>query len=88
MPRSSISSSKTNANFMNTPVYANVRKLYAHLVDIFEEGKKTGEMNPTSIPMQPEISSSHHGPRGDPLAVERYVLFPFRKTLNRFLISW
>jgi TetR/AcrR family fatty acid metabolism transcriptional regulator len=35
---------KTNANFMNTPVYANVRKLYAHLVDIFEEGKKTGEM--------------------------------------------
>jgi len=37
---------KTNANFMNTPVYANVRKLYAHLVDIFEEGKKTGEMRP------------------------------------------
>jgi TetR/AcrR family transcriptional regulator, fatty acid metabolism regulator protein len=35
---------KTNANFMNTPVYANVRKLYAYLVDIFEEGKKTGEM--------------------------------------------
>ena len=37
---------KTNANFMNTPVYANVRKLYAHLVDIFEEGKRTGEMKP------------------------------------------
>ena len=37
---------KTNANFMNTPVYANVRKLYAYLVDIFEEGKKTGEMKP------------------------------------------
>jgi TetR/AcrR family transcriptional regulator, fatty acid metabolism regulator protein len=37
---------KTNANFMNTPVYANVRKLYAYLVDIFEEGKKTGEMRP------------------------------------------
>ncbi len=37
---------KTNANFMNTPVYANVRKLYAHLVGIFEEGKKTGEMKP------------------------------------------
>ena len=35
---------KTNANFMSTPVYANVRKLYAHLLDIFEEGKKTGEM--------------------------------------------
>jgi TetR/AcrR family fatty acid metabolism transcriptional regulator len=37
---------KTNANFMNTPVYANVRKLYAYLVDIFEEGKKTGELKP------------------------------------------
>lgn len=37
---------KTNANFMNTPVYANVRKLYAYLIDIFEEGKKTGEMKP------------------------------------------
>ena len=37
---------KTNANFMNTPVYANVRKLYAYLVDIFEEGKKSGEMKP------------------------------------------
>jgi TetR/AcrR family fatty acid metabolism transcriptional regulator len=35
---------KTNANFMNTPVYANVRKLYAYLVDIFEEGKRSGEM--------------------------------------------
>jgi len=35
---------KTNANFMNTPVYANVRKLYAFVLDIFEEGKKTGEM--------------------------------------------
>jgi len=35
---------KTNANFMNTPVYANVRKLYGYLLEIFEEGKKTGEM--------------------------------------------
>jgi len=35
---------KTNANFMNTPVYANVRDLYAHLLNIFEEGQKTGEM--------------------------------------------
>ncbi len=35
---------KTNANFMNTPVYANVRNLYAHLLNIFEEGKSTGEM--------------------------------------------
>jgi TetR/AcrR family fatty acid metabolism transcriptional regulator len=35
---------KTNANFMNTPVYANVRKLYSYLLEIFEEGKRTGEM--------------------------------------------
>jgi TetR/AcrR family fatty acid metabolism transcriptional regulator len=35
---------KTNANFMNTPVYANVRKLYGYLLEIFEEGKKSGEM--------------------------------------------
>ncbi len=41
---------KTNANFMNTPVYANVRKLYAHLLNIFEEGQKTGEMKPGMNP--------------------------------------
>lgn len=35
---------KTNANFMSTPVYANVRKLYGFLLEIFEEGKKAGEM--------------------------------------------
>ena len=35
---------KTNANFLNTEVYANVKKLYSYLVDIFEEGLKTGEM--------------------------------------------
>lgn len=35
---------KTNANFMNTPVYGNVKKLYGHLLEIFEEGKRTGEM--------------------------------------------
>ena len=35
---------KTNANFLNTEVYANVKKLYSHLIDIFEEGLKTGEM--------------------------------------------
>jgi TetR/AcrR family transcriptional regulator, fatty acid metabolism regulator protein len=38
---------KTNANFMSTPVYGNVRKLYAYLLDIFEEGKKSGEMKET-----------------------------------------
>ena len=35
---------KTNANFMNTDVYSNVKALYAALLDIFEEGRKTGEM--------------------------------------------
>lgn len=37
---------KTNANFMKTDVYSNVKILYSYLVDIFEEGKKTGEMKP------------------------------------------
>jgi TetR/AcrR family fatty acid metabolism transcriptional regulator len=35
---------KTNANFLNTEVYANVKRLYSYLIDIFEEGLKTGEM--------------------------------------------
>jgi TetR/AcrR family fatty acid metabolism transcriptional regulator len=41
---------KTNANFMNTPVYANVRNLYAHILNIFEEGQKTGEMKAAMNP--------------------------------------
>lgn len=35
---------KTNANFMETEVYANVKTLYSHLIDIFEEGRRSGEM--------------------------------------------
>jgi TetR/AcrR family fatty acid metabolism transcriptional regulator len=35
---------KTNANFLETEVYANVKKLYSYLIDIFEEGQKTGEL--------------------------------------------
>ena len=35
---------KTNANFLNTEVYANVKKFYYYLIDIFEEGQKNGEM--------------------------------------------
>ncbi len=34
---------KTNANFMKTQVYSNVRRLYAYLLEIFDEGKRTGE---------------------------------------------
>ena len=37
---------KSNANFLNTEVYSNVKNFYAYLVDIFEEGRKTGEMKP------------------------------------------
>ena len=35
---------KTNTNFLNTEVYSNVKNFYAYLIDIFEEGRKTGEM--------------------------------------------
>jgi len=35
---------KTNTNFINTEVYSNVKNFYAYLVDIFEEGRKSGEM--------------------------------------------
>ena len=41
---------KTNANFLNTEVYANVKKFYAYLIDIFEEGRKNGEMRPDLDP--------------------------------------
>lgn len=34
---------KTNANFLKTQVYSNVRRLYAYLLEIFDEGKRTGE---------------------------------------------
>ena len=35
---------KTNANFLETEGYANVKKLYSYLIDIFEEGQKSTEM--------------------------------------------
>jgi TetR/AcrR family fatty acid metabolism transcriptional regulator len=35
---------KTNANFLNTEVYSNVKQLYSYLIDIFEDGRKSGEM--------------------------------------------
>jgi len=41
---------KTNANFLKTEVYSNVKKLYAYLLDIFEEGRRTGEMKPDLDP--------------------------------------
>ncbi len=41
---------KTNANFMATEVYSNVKRLYAYLLDIFEEGRAAGEMRPDLNP--------------------------------------
>jgi TetR/AcrR family transcriptional regulator, fatty acid metabolism regulator protein len=35
---------KTNSNFLNTEVYSNVKNFYSYLVEIFEEGRKCGEM--------------------------------------------
>ena len=35
---------KTNANFMKTEVYSNVKTLYSYLIEIFEEGRISGEM--------------------------------------------
>ena len=41
---------KTHANFLDTEVYANVRALYARLIDIFEEGRLSGELKPDLNP--------------------------------------
>ena len=41
---------KTNANFIKTEVYSNVKTLYSYLVDIFDEGRATGEMKPDLNP--------------------------------------
>ena len=41
---------KTNAKFMETDVYSNVKALYGHLLDIFEEGRRDGEMKPDLNP--------------------------------------
>lgn len=37
---------KTNAKFMETEVYANVRTFYAHLLNILAEGSASGELRP------------------------------------------
>ena len=41
---------KTNANFLNTEVYSNVKNFYAYLIEIFEEGSHSGEMKPDLNP--------------------------------------
>lgn len=41
---------KTNANFLTTEVYSNVKKFYSNLLEIFEEGRKTGELKPDLNP--------------------------------------
>ena len=35
---------KTNAHFIQTEVYSNVKILYSYLIEIFEEGRTSGEM--------------------------------------------
>ena len=37
---------KTNANFLETEVYSNVKNLYSYLINIFDEGRESGEMKP------------------------------------------
>ncbi|OQY45147.1 MAG: TetR family transcriptional regulator [Desulfobacteraceae bacterium 4572_87] len=41
---------KTNARFMETEVYSNVKALYGNLIDIFEEGRREGDMKPDLNP--------------------------------------
>ena len=41
---------KTNANFLETEVYANLKKFYSYLIDIFEEGQKAAELKPELNP--------------------------------------
>lgn len=41
---------KTNASFLNTEVYANVKNLYSCLLNIIEEGCATGEIKPSLNP--------------------------------------
>ena len=41
---------KTNSNFMTTEVFSNVKKFYTRLLDIFEVGRQSGELNPDLNP--------------------------------------
>jgi TetR/AcrR family fatty acid metabolism transcriptional regulator len=41
---------KTNSNFLTTEVFSNVKKFYARLLDIFEEGRRSGEFRPDLNP--------------------------------------
>jgi TetR/AcrR family transcriptional regulator, fatty acid metabolism regulator protein len=41
---------KVNRNFLDTPVYPNVKIFYSFLIDIFEEGRASGEMRPDLNP--------------------------------------
>ena len=41
---------KTNPNFLQTEVYTNVKTFYSHLINIFEEGRESGELMPDLNP--------------------------------------
>lgn len=41
---------KTNSNFMATEVFSNVKQFYSRLLDIFEDGRRSGEFKPDLNP--------------------------------------
>lgn len=41
---------KTHSNFLTTEVFANVKQFYSRLLDIFEEGRRSGEFKPDLNP--------------------------------------
>lgn len=41
---------KTNSNFLATEVFSNVKQFYSRLLDIFEEGRRSGEFKPDLNP--------------------------------------
>jgi TetR/AcrR family transcriptional regulator, fatty acid metabolism regulator protein len=62
---------KTNASFMETPVYTNVKTLYHYLIDIFEEGMRTGEMRQDL----------------DPIGARTIVVGTMDSTVTRWLLN-
>jgi TetR/AcrR family transcriptional regulator, fatty acid metabolism regulator protein len=62
---------KNNASFMETPVYTNVKALYHYLINIFEEGVRSGEMRQDL----------------DPIAARTIVIGTMDHTVTRWLLK-
>jgi TetR/AcrR family transcriptional regulator, fatty acid metabolism regulator protein len=62
---------KTNASFMETPVYTNVKTLYHYLIEIFEEGMRSGEMRQDL----------------DPIVARTIVIGTMDSTVTRWLLK-